>query len=163
MTTNLLTSLDVLNSNKLPSLFITHQPSNSKITRSNILNKLVSITVVHYRQIHHTLQNFTSVSHESQIVLYMHSTPAKHLINFLMNYSKFKDFMMMSWLFFAREVGRLIFHLKIPDFHLLLIDSLLLIWGIEGWNLCARDGLLDFAIRCTPYSSHHHHLRLLWM
>lgn len=50
--TNLITSLDILNSNKLLSCFISHQPGHPKIPRPNIPNELIPIAIVHDRHVH---------------------------------------------------------------------------------------------------------------
>ena len=46
------TSFNVLNSNKLIGMFISHQPSHSKIARADISNQLVPVTCMHDRHIH---------------------------------------------------------------------------------------------------------------
>lgn len=50
--TNLLTSLDVLDGDELPRLLVPHQSRNPKVARPNVAHKLVTIAVVHDRNVH---------------------------------------------------------------------------------------------------------------
>lgn len=77
--TYLLPSLDVLDGVEIPGLFIPHQSRNAEISRADIFNKLVPISIVHYRHIHPRSNSHRSSIHlqRSNLVLSLRHIPRR--------------------------------------------------------------------------------------